>query len=123
MITPEDIAARAKRAYGLFLRTWLHGEAWTPIVFPTGSLPTDYSALRSGVAKLVGCAKKPRSHGYRIELTTRQTRAFGAQSLPSQIIIDTPDDLLHVADKVEEFAAFQRDVALIRAVLPDLDAP
>jgi len=48
-------------------------------------------------------------------------RSFGAQSLPTRIVIDTSADLLHLAGKAEEFAAFEADVSLIRASLPQLE--
>ncbi|HEU5103869.1 MAG TPA: Wadjet anti-phage system protein JetD domain-containing protein [Roseiflexaceae bacterium] len=122
MITPKEISTRTARSYLPFLRSWLRDEPFVPIVFPAGAPPTDYHTLRSSVEKLLGGAKGPRSYGYRVELETRQTRAHGTQSLPTRIVIDTPDDLLHLAGKVDEFSRFESDITLIRARLPRLNS-
>jgi hypothetical protein len=122
MITSEQVSERARRSYPALLRQWLAGEPFEPLSVPAGALPTEYRALQRAVEHLLGLAKDRRGYGYRVESETRATRAFGTQSLPVRIVIDTPDDLLQLVNKREEFTAFQNDVGLIRAALPQLEA-
>jgi hypothetical protein len=121
MITPEQIADRARRAYPALLRGWLADELFTPLSFPAGAPPTEYRALQQAVERLRASSKERRGYGYRVESVTRTTRAFGAQSLPVRIVIDTRDDLLWLIEKRTEFDEFAADVGMIRAVLPQLD--
>jgi hypothetical protein len=122
MISPDEIAARARRAYATFLRDWLRGLPFAPLSFSAGPLPTDYRTLQKEVELLLAKAKEQRGFGYRVEQQLRVMRAFGAQSLPERISIESAEDLLRLAGKIEEFAAFQADVALIRATLPQLES-
>ncbi len=121
MITPEEISNRAARAYLPFLRGWLRNEPFAPMSFPVGSLPAEYRDLRAAVTKLLDHMKGQRGRGYRVEVETRHTRVHGTQSLPTRIVIDTPDDLLHLVGKAHEFALFCEDVTLIRSLLPQLE--
>lgn len=122
MITPDEIAVKANRAYLPFVRAWLRGESFTPLDLPVGGLPPDYRALQRAVDVLLQGAQAQRGAGYTVELQVRTTRAFGQQSLPQRIHIASADDLLFLAGKREEFAALMDDVALIRATLPELEA-
>lgn len=121
MITPDDIAARAARAYLPFLRAWLRGEPFTPLDLPAGAPPSDFRALERAVAALLHGAKERRGFGYTVELQTRATRAHGSQSLPTRIRVPTTEDMLLLIGKAAEFSAFVDDVALIRATLPALE--
>jgi hypothetical protein len=121
MITPEQIVERARRGYPALLRDWLAGAPFAPLSFPAGAPPAEYRALQQAVDRLLASSKERRGYGYRVESATRATRAFGTQSLPVRIVIDTRDDLLRLVDKGAEFAAFAADVGLIRAALPQLE--
>lgn len=122
MISPDEIATRAQRAYVPFLRDWLRRVPFTSLSFPAGTLPTDYRTLQQEVELLLAKAKKRRGFGYQVEQQMRVMRAFGTQSLPERITIESAEDLLRLAGKTDEFAAFQSDVALIRATLPQLES-
>lgn len=121
MITPDEIAAKAARAYLPFLRAWLRGAPFTPLAMPAGAPPADFRALERAVAALLEQAKDRRGAGYAVGLHTRATRAHGRQSLPAQIHVSSAEDLLYLAGKRAEFAAFVEDAALIRAALPALE--
>jgi hypothetical protein len=116
VLTPADIIARARRAYPVFLRDWLRGAPFAPLSFPVGALPAEYRELQRGVEQLLTQAKH-----YRVEQQARATRAYGEQSLPVRVHIDSAADLLRLIGKTPEFAAFQSDVALIRTTLPQLE--
>lgn len=121
MITPDDIADKAARAYLPFLRAWLRGEPFVPLDMPAGAVPADFRTLERAVSALLADAKERRGFGYAVELHTRATRAHGTQSLPARIHVPTAEDLLLLIGKTAEFAAFVEDVALIRAALPELE--
>lgn len=121
MITPDDIAAKAARAYIPFLRAWLRGEPFTPLDLPAGAPPANFRSLERTVAVLLSGSKDRRGFGYTVELQTRATRAYGSQSLPVRIHVPTAEDLLLLIDKTAEFAAFAEDVAHIRSTLPELE--
>jgi hypothetical protein len=116
MLTPADIVTRARRAYPEFLRGRLRGEPFAPLSFPVGALPAEYRELQRGIERLLAQAQH-----YRVEQHTRITRAYGEQSLPVRVWIDSAADLLRLIDKTAECAAFEADVALIRAALPQLE--
>jgi len=122
MITPEEIAERARKLYPAWLQAWLRNEPFFPTSLPVGQLPAEYAQLREAVGRLRRGEKATGGHGYTLELETVQTRRFGAQSLPRRVIIAGPQDLLALADKAGEFTAFCADVAAIRERLPQLEA-
>ncbi|MFL5665170.1 MAG: Wadjet anti-phage system protein JetD domain-containing protein [Ktedonobacteraceae bacterium] len=121
MITPGDIRQKAARLYLPFLRAWLQEEAFFPVVFPVGKLPTDYLELRKGVRDLQAQSREQRGYGYALEYQVQQKRFSGSQTLPVQVIIETEQDFLRLVEKEEEFGLFWQDVALIRQRLPQLE--
>lgn len=88
-----------------------------PLEFPVGALPDDYAALRAAVDRLARGARD----GYQVVSVQRQTRAFGSQSLPTRVRVESAEGLLRLAGKQAEFAALAGDVALIRMSLPQLE--
>lgn len=121
MITPQDIAAKAARAYVPLLRSWLRGEVFATLDIAAGAPAADFRSLERQVAALMAGAKTQREVGYLVEMQTRTTRTYGAQTLPTRIVVESAADLVFLAGKTEEFAAFVADVALIRAAQPLLE--
>jgi hypothetical protein len=121
MITPDQIVAKAARAYLPFLQAWLRGEPFTPLAMSAGAPPADFRAMERAVAALLAGAKEQRGYGYAVEQQTRAMRAHGNQSLPTHIQVPTAEDLLSLIGKTAEFTAFVEDVALIRTELPELE--
>ena len=122
MITSTEIMQKVGRQYAPFLRAWLRGEPFFPLAYSVGKLPDDYVALRDAVQRLNDHARGRRGHGYVVEARQQQTRKHGPQTLPVRIIVETQQDFLSLIDKDDEFDRFCRDVALIRARLPQLEA-
>jgi hypothetical protein len=122
VITPGDIRQKAARLYLPFLRAWLQAEAFFPIVFPVGKLPTDYLELRKGARDLQAQSREQHGYGYALEYEVQQKRFSGPQTLPVRVVIATERDFLRLVEKEEEFALFRQDVALIRERLPQLEA-
>lgn len=122
MITPDDIRQKAARLYLPFLRAWLQEEAFFPLDFAAGKLPSEYVALRQGVRDLQAQSKEQRGFGYTLAYQVQQKRFSGPQTLPVRVVIETQQDFLQLVKKEAEFAEFQQDVALIRARLPQLEA-
>lgn len=121
MMTPGAIREKADRLYLPFLRAWLGGEPFFPQSFPVGKLPPEYTELRDAVSRLQAGARASGGAGYIVESRSSQTQRYGAQFLPTRIVIATERDLLTLIGKDDEFAAFQRDVALIREQVPALE--
>ncbi len=117
MITPGEIRQKAARLYLPFLLAWLRAEAFFPVDFPVGKLPTDYVQLRAWVRDL----QAQRHHGYTLEYQARQKRFSGQQTLPARVVIETEQDFLRLIEREEEFDKFQQDVALIRDQMPQLE--
>jgi hypothetical protein len=122
VITPGDIRQKATRLYLPFLRAWLQEEAFFPLDFPIGKLPTDYLALRKAVRDLQAQSKEQRGLGYTLEYQVQQKRASGTQTLPVRVVIETEQDFLRLIGRETEFGQFRQDVALIRAGLTELEA-
>src|SRR6266567_2920480 len=122
MITLEEIRQKAQRSYGAFLQSWIQGEAYIPLTFPVGKLPTDFVPLRATVEQLQAQSKAVLGYGYAIEWQQHQKRSLKTQTLPTRIILETATDFLRLIDKESEFLHFQQDVALIREQVPQLEA-
>src|SRR6266702_8447613 len=122
MITLEETKQTAQRGYGAFLQSWIRGEPYIPLTFPVGKLPTDFVPLRAVVQQLQAQSKALLGYGYSIEWQQHQKRSLKTQTLPTRIILETATDFLRLIDKESEFLHFQRDVALIREQVPQLEA-
>ncbi len=120
MIAPAEIKRKAERYYLPFLQSWLRGEAFQPISWPAGRPANDFAVLRLEIQALQVGEKSVQKAGYRLEYQASQTRTFGKQTLPIRIWLDTPEDLLEVVSKTEEWICFCQDVELLRAQVPEL---
>ena len=121
MLTPGDIRQKAARLCLPFLRAWLQEERFFPLDLPVGRLPTDYLALRKAARDLQAQSKEQRGFGYTLEYQVQQKRVSGTQTLPVRVVIETEQDFLRLIEKEVEFGQFRQDVALIRALLPQLE--
>ncbi len=121
MITSEEIKQKAQRGYLAFLQSWIRGEPYVPLTFPVGKLPTDFVPLRAAVQHLQAHSKAVIGYGYSIESQQQQKRSLKTQTLPTRIALETAADFLRLIDKESEFLHFQRDVALIREQVPQLE--
>ena len=121
MITPAEVKQRVERQYLVFVQSWLRGEAFAPLSLPAGKSASEFVSLRAEVQRLQVGEKNASRPGYRIEWHTQQKRVLSTQTLPVRIWLDTPEDLLSLLGKADEFASFQQDVALMRTLLPQLE--
>ncbi|GCE22222.1 hypothetical protein KDK_60220 [Dictyobacter kobayashii] len=121
MITPIEIRRKGERYYLHFLQSWLKEEAFVPYAFPVGTPPADFVAFRGAVEALYRHSKEQRGYGYTIVSQFKRMQQHGNQNLPVRILIETPQDLLGLIEKEEEFEHFQQDVALIRTHMPQLN--
>jgi hypothetical protein len=122
MISPLEIQQKADRLYPDFLRSIVTNQPMFPRSFSVGKLPTDYVQLSVTVNKLLEHSKLHLNYGYTVELTSRNTRKYGDQTLPSKIWIETERDYLKLIQKEAEVATFRVNLALIRERIPALDA-
>jgi hypothetical protein len=94
MLNPDEIQQKAERLYPIFLSATIKGEPFFPKEFPVGKLSSDYIILRDAVTQLLEKSKQSLGYGYSVELTTRKTRKYGNQTLPTRIFIETEADYL-----------------------------
>lgn len=121
MITPTEILQKARRLYLPFLQSWVRGETFFPRSLPVGSLPlSNYAQLREGVQLLIAQSKEQRGYGYTLECEKQRTRRYEPQNLPKRVVIETEQDFLRMLAKEQEFAHFERDVALLHERQPRL---
>ncbi|MEO7021021.1 MAG: DUF3322 domain-containing protein [Ktedonobacteraceae bacterium] len=122
MITPAEIRQRAERQYLAFVQSWLRGEVFAPLSFPAGKSATEFTSLRTEVQRLQASEKSTSRPGYRIEWLTLQKRSLSTQTLPVRVWLDTPEDLLSLIEKADEFHHFQQDIALMHRLVPQLES-
>jgi len=124
--SPKQIVAKSKNAYPRFLKQWICGE--DDSFFPHSlrvKLAADPQNIPGTIAasqELLSHSKAVRKWGYTVHTEEIRTRDFGKNRFPKSITIDTRDDLLRLAKKVNEFAATCRVVQRVRDELPQLEA-
>jgi Uncharacterized protein conserved in bacteria len=121
VITPTEIKQKAVRYYLPFLQSWLRNETFSPYSISAGVPPADFAEFRNAVETLYRNAKEQRGYGYSVVTQFKRMRQHGDQNLPVRIVIETPQDLLRLIDKEEEFEHFQQDISLIRTSMPQLN--
>ena len=124
-VTPEQIATKAKNAYPRFLKRWIQGEGEGffkhPLRVNLKPDPQDIPGTISASEKLASQSKAVRKWGYTVTYEQIRSRSLGDNPFPKQITIETADDLLRLAKKVDEFAATCLVVERVRAELPQLE--
>lgn len=125
LVTPEDIAKAAERAYPQLLAAWIEGRE--PDFFPhvvRRRFTPDAKDVRGtirAVEALLAKSKDQRGWGYTVALKERRTRDFGRNRFPETICIPTRDDLLRLAKREKEFQATCHAAQRVRASLPQLE--
>ena len=124
MITPDEIATKANNAYRRYLKLWVQGEDrdFFPLRVPANLdlNKRDLAATIRAVGRLREKAKETRGWGYTVHWKQVRLRELGNNATPDRITIDTRDDLLKLADCVDDFANTSRSVERIRRDLPGL---
>jgi len=125
MITPQQIATKAENAYPKFLKSWVRDDedSFFPYRIVRVNLkvdPKDISGTIAANEKLLSHSKPKRKWGYTVHREQKNKRDFGNNRFPKKITIDTRDDLLRLAKKVDEFTTTRHVVDRVRAELPQL---
>jgi len=126
MITPQEIAEKAKKSYPKFLKLWILGDddSFFPHKLVGVNLKVDSKDISGTIAaneKLLSHSKAKRKWGYTVHREQKSKRDFGNNRFPKKITLDERDDLLRLARKVDEFAATCHVVDRVRAELPQLE--
>lgn len=124
MITPAEIKTKAKSLYASYVKEWLAGE---DIPFPLrvpanlklhdNNMAADIRAIEALRAR----SKEAHGWGYRVEERQIDSPVHGSNQRPVAIWIDTPEDLLWLCGKQNEFQRFKRMVEKLRQELPALE--
>jgi hypothetical protein len=123
-LTPDDIQAKAERAYQTFLTHWVcgsDGEFFPYRVRARFAIePNDPKGTIAASETLMAKSRAGRGWGYTVHRDQVRLRDFGNNPVPRAITIDTQKDLLRLANKEAEFEATCRVVEAVRAALPQL---
>ncbi|WP_078130414.1 Wadjet anti-phage system protein JetD domain-containing protein [Leptospira alexanderi] len=121
MISPEEIRKKAERYYVTVLINFILNESSFPWDIAVGKvLPEDLLQYSEPLRILEKGSKTENGSGYRLLSSKKETRKFGAQTLPQRIVFDTQTDFLFYLDKVREFEEFRKSANLILEKIPDL---
>lgn len=126
MITPNVIADRTRNIYRKYLKLWLEGTE-------TGFFPHRVSAdLRidrnnpqlnlPAIERLREKSKEQRGWGYTLVFKRLESPVLGHNDVPSEIRIDTLDDLLRLSKRKPQFGRTERVVQRLRKELPGLES-
>ena len=121
MINPSQIKQKAERKYKDFLQATIENKNFFPLELPVGKIPQDYLQLRNEITELLDNSKTKIGYGYFVELTIKNTRKYGQQSLPTKISICSEVDYLKLLNRKSEFSEFKANVQLIRSSIPQLE--
>lgn len=120
MINPSQIKRKANHKYKDFLRASIENQIFFPLELPIGRVPQEYLQLRDELTQLLDNSKEKLGYGYSVELTSKNTRNNGQQSLPTKISIDSEVDYLKLLNKKLEFNKFKTNIQLILSSVPQL---
>ncbi len=121
MISPEEIRKKAEKYYISVLKNSILTQPSFPWEIAVGKvLPQDLLQSSEPLRILEKSSKAENGFGYRLFSSKKETRKFGAQTLPQRIVFDTQTDFLLYLDKAREFEEFQKSVNLILEKIPDL---
>jgi hypothetical protein len=120
-LTPEDIAAKATRAYERFLIQWIRGEGDEFFPYRIRARfsidPKNPRGTIEASEMLLAKSKDVIGWGYTLKRVQVKLRDFGSNPVPEAITLETLEDLLRLAKCQEEFAATCRVVEMVRAEL------
>jgi hypothetical protein len=122
MIDPPKIKRKALRAYPAYLASLVARTRYFPLEIRFGkNIPKgDYHQFDLHRKALIEASTHHKPNGYTLELSTRQTRRYGEQLLPSRIYFESERDYLEGIGKVQESERFKIFVVLLRTSLPEL---
>lgn len=112
MLTPTEIRAAAENKYPSYLKALVSGDNIFPLKIRFGkpSPSEDFAKLKTETEALM-----QGNFGYTVEFEDRNTRKWGAQSLPTQVSFDTEEQFVTALGKQREVARFKENVALTKA--------
>ena len=104
IVTPEQIASKAKKLLDRALPAWLQDD---PDFFPSAircclrprnvSVPDYIESVR----RLRECSKAVQRQGYRVEYSFRKLKVYGQNDHPTAIYFDTIDDVCFLAGELD----------------------
>lgn len=121
MIDVPTITQKAKRLYPHFLRSKLQGEASFPLELPfSKKLPDNFAELHRSLGALEQGSSNHKRYSYSVDYELRQTRKFGAQSLPVRLYFENETAFLGFLKKREEVPVLLACFEQLKAAFPQL---
>ncbi len=116
MIHSQEIVEKCKRLYAEAVGAWLAGESsfFPKRIRASLSLPDDHSEAIQAVSCLRRDSKEATNVGYRVVWKEVKSRKHGLNRLPTEIWIDSMEDLAWLAKKQKEFKKLAENVAIVR---------
>ena len=126
IISPDEIATKAEKAYARFLRQWIRGKSddFFPWQVRT-NLSLDAKRPDVSIAeidRLLSHSKEVVGWGYTVHRERRRSQDLGSNEFPTTITVDTLDDLLRLAKSGDDFAAVTHLTEQVRTELPQLES-
>ncbi len=123
MIDPEQIRRKAANLYPAWQAAWLNDEPFFPKVIPCNKrLDENLSVAIESIRRLRAGSKELLGYGYSFSWKEKNSRLHGRNQFPEQIYLESPEDMLRLIGKKNEFEAFTTAVETIRRRFPALDS-
>ena len=121
MITPDEIREKAFRLFDAAVNAWIAGE--TGVFFPYRvrcdlKLGRDLNQTKSEIRALRAHSKATIGYGYRLEETEIASRSLGRDTYPTAVFLDSLEDLMKLARRLDDFRLLASNIELIRKQLP-----
>jgi len=126
IISPDEITAKAVRAWPRFLKQWVQGNG--DLFFPyrvRARLAVNNSDPKSTIDSfqtLVAKSKEHRGWGYTVHREQIRLRDLGSNLVPRSVTIDTLEDLLRLAKMENEFSVTDLVAKRIRQEFPVMES-
>jgi hypothetical protein len=116
MLAGKDIRAFAERKYYDALRSVVAAETLFPLKIRFGkpSPTADFAQLRNEVESLANS-----NFGFSIQWEEKNTRLWGKQRLPTQVLFDSEDQFFSAIQKTKEVEAFKTNIKATLDAFPD----
>lgn len=125
-ITPSEISKKANAAFKRFLAQWVrgHGDDFFPCHIQANLTPNkkNPAAAIAASEELLKGSKSRRGWGYTLHREHVASRSLGSNPFPTAITVDSLDDLLKLADAVDDFQKQKYVVLTLRRELPQLES-
>lgn len=122
MISVDELKKKAQNKYYAYLQAKIAGNNIFPLtMYVNKSIPRKYTDILQALGQLIASSKTKIGYGYSLELTERQTRKYGLQTIPTRIFFETETDYLKFIKKQHEVDTTCNIIQQITTQFPELE--